>query len=847
MDAGTVSLVPRQLERDDVTRWRDRQRLMMAWYRALSEDSEAFTRHFEETYAPLAGLLETCIGRVLDIGGGIGMPRSFLPVGSEYVSLEPCEAWAHVDTTALAGRYPALAIPPTAVRGAGEFVPFPDNHFDAVLALWTLNYASDAGRVLWEAERVLKPGGQLLIVIENADTGADALPPEQIAVDGSTLAGFTRLSTRAVSPNPQHLLLHRVKGSRPASSSVDLGDLRKTSPISRGFGYSRGRPIDRVYIEQFLAGHAQLVAGRVLEVGDASYTERFGGPRVRRSDVLHVRPGVPGVTFVADLTDAPQIDSDTFDCVICTQTLHLIYDVRAAVRTLHRIVKPGGSILCTMPGISPIDDGEWQATWYWSVTPPAAQRLFAEVFGAARTQVGVHGNVLVATGFLQGLAAEDLSPEEFEPCDPAYPLVVTVLATKEETASTRRLVTVHSLTPQPGGVHLDSPIHGSWHAPSALTIQGWCGEASGVAALRAVAPARPDVSLTTGLPRPDVAERLPGVPACTGFSTSLDTTRLGEDLYLRVDLPDGTSPLVAAIRLSTWHRTRQSRPLTTVVIPCFNHSRFLGEAIESALSQTACDIEVIVVDDGSTDGCDRLVASFPGVRYHYQLNGGLPSARNAGLRLSAGDYIVFLDADDRLLGDAVKHGLASLQAHEHAVMTSGEHRYIDADGAVTTTWNRELPTKQHYLALLRGNYVGMVATALFRREALLGLGGFDESLGACEDYDLYLRLARRLELATHNSVVAEYRRLPDALSSDSALMLQSALHVLNRAPVSGPDEWRAAAEGKRYWRQLYGDAATRQACELWASGQRMRGARALVTALRRAPHEALSALKTRRT
>jgi SAM-dependent methyltransferase len=216
----------------------------------------------------------------------------------------------------------------------------------------------------------------------------------------------------------------------PPVGQVRLGDLRRVTPVSRVFGYDRGTPVDRYYIERFLARHAADIRGRVLEVGDDAYTRRFGGDRVAVRDVLHVKPGNPSATIVADLADGGQIPSDTFDCVILTQTLHLVYDVRAAIRTLHRILKPGGVLLATAPGITQRSADEWAASWYWAFTTLSVQRLFEEAFPPEHVSVKARGNVLAAVAFLHGLAAEELRRKELDERDSQYQLTITVRAVK---------------------------------------------------------------------------------------------------------------------------------------------------------------------------------------------------------------------------------------------------------------------------------------------------------------------------------------------------------------------------------------------------------------------------------
>jgi glycosyltransferase involved in cell wall biosynthesis/SAM-dependent methyltransferase len=218
----------------------------------------------------------------------------------------------------------------------------------------------------------------------------------------------------------------------PEVGGVKWGSWRRLIPISQSFGFDRGQPIDRYYIENFLSRHSQDIRGRVLEIGDNFYTQKFGEHRVTKSDVLHAVEGNPDATFVGDLTHAEGIPSDTFDCLILTQTLQYLYDVRSAVRSIYRILKPGGVALITLPSITPLSDRDWNSCWYWGFTTVSAQRLFAEVFSEANVQVETYGNVLAAMAFLQGLAVEELSREELDNCDPSYPVSITVRVVKPE-------------------------------------------------------------------------------------------------------------------------------------------------------------------------------------------------------------------------------------------------------------------------------------------------------------------------------------------------------------------------------------------------------------------------------
>lgn len=219
----------------------------------------------------------------------------------------------------------------------------------------------------------------------------------------------------------------------PPVGWVQFGSLRRLQPVSRTFGIDRGASIDRYYIEHFLARHAPDIHGCVLEIASNDYTRRFGEGRVARSEVLHVQEGNPRATIVDDLTSAKRIAPNSFDCIILTQTLQFIYDVRAAISNLHRILKPGGVLLATLPGISQIsryDMDRWGE--YWRFTMLSAHKLFEQVFAADRVTIQTYGNVLTANAFLQGLSVEELRPRELDYQDPDYQVIITVRAVKLE-------------------------------------------------------------------------------------------------------------------------------------------------------------------------------------------------------------------------------------------------------------------------------------------------------------------------------------------------------------------------------------------------------------------------------
>jgi SAM-dependent methyltransferase len=222
--------------------------------------------------------------------------------------------------------------------------------------------------------------------------------------------------------------------TRDAASTILA---RGLEPVSRKFGFDRGLPIDRYYVEHFLARQsgedeygAGDITGRVLEIGDDRYTEQFGR-QVERSDVFNFSDVSPGVTIVGDLSREDDMPPDAFDCIICTQTLLVVYDFRGAIRTLARGLRPGGVLLMTNPGITRLcrpDVDLWGD--YWRFTSLSMRRLLEEVFPPENVRVEAYGNVLSATAALYGLAASELTHEELDLRDADYEVIVASRATK---------------------------------------------------------------------------------------------------------------------------------------------------------------------------------------------------------------------------------------------------------------------------------------------------------------------------------------------------------------------------------------------------------------------------------
>jgi glycosyltransferase involved in cell wall biosynthesis len=289
----------------------------------------------------------------------------------------------------------------------------------------------------------------------------------------------------------------------------------------------------------------------------------------------------------------------------------------------------------------------------------------------------------------------------------------------------------------------------------------------------------------------------------------------------------------------------------SVVIPCYNQGRFLGEAIASAGAHQGLVSEIVVVDDGSTDETSTVALRDGSVTYLRQERRGLSEARNSGWRASSGDYVVFLDADDRLLPGAIKAGLEAFRRWPRAAFVFGHYELIDELGAVLPTWrelrvadDRTLTTgdfelalpdgrrvarssqarrvSDHYTAMLRRNYISMHAAVVYHRAVLEETRGFDPRLSALEDYEFYLRVTRTHPVAGHDEVVAQYRRHPAAMSCDTLNMLRMALFVLREQRpflAEHPGGNEAYEEGLTFWKRHYGKQLIRSVPSHLAAGR----------------------------
>jgi glycosyltransferase involved in cell wall biosynthesis len=254
--------------------------------------------------------------------------------------------------------------------------------------------------------------------------------------------------------------------------------------------------------------------------------------------------------------------------------------------------------------------------------------------------------------------------------------------------------------------------------------------------------------------------------------------------------------------------------VVSVIVPCYNQARFVADAIESVLAQTYTNVEIIVVNDGSTDHTADVVARYQTVGLIQQANRGLAAARNVGFDASRGKYIVFLDADDRLMSDALGSEIACLTTNPECAFVYGHVRLIDTEGALLPTPPQSCVDADQYVTLLAQNYIWTTGAVMYRREILDTVGGFDALVNASADLDLNVRITRTRPIRCLNKVVLEYRVHETNMSKDSTVMLRSSMAVLRAQwpHVRGKRRYeRALKAGIRGVQEEYGNRLGREA------------------------------------
>ena len=378
-----------------------------------------------------------------------------------------------------------------------------------------------------------------------------------------------------------------------------------------------------------------------------------------------------------------------------------------------------------------------------------------------------------------------------------------------------------------------------------ITVAGWVAADAAASSIEVVDERGHRVlRLPVDVERPDIHAAFPGIAGAPqhGFRGTLLVGTQHGLVRLRVHaVARGTTgPVIGTITLAP--RPAPPGELASVVIPCFNQAQFLGESIGSALGQTHPHVEVVVVDDGSSDNTRTVATSFPGIRVVPRANGGLPAARNSGLAAASGTYVVFLDADDRLLPRAVAIGVDALRERPHHSAAFGWYRQVDVAGHPLPTPPLARLDGEPYEALLRTNWTGGQPTAVYRRDVLDAIGWFDESLQAAEDYELNLRIVHASRIHRHGQVVVEYRRHAGTMSTDLLLMLDQVLQALDlqwRHVAHEPRLRSAWRQGRRFWREYYGAAVADTLAAAMTRRRWPKGLPGLARFARRRPDEAL--------
>lgn len=359
------------------------------------------------------------------------------------------------------------------------------------------------------------------------------------------------------------------------------------------------------------------------------------------------------------------------------------------------------------------------------------------------------------------------------------------------------------------GWHL-RPLKPDEHPHRGLALGGWAlAEEKPVLGVELLHQGHVVARAPATLPRPDIAEGHPSLPHAgnCGFALNLDLLPTREEVELEARAVLDPLDRVPIARLAARRPSEEGAEAVSVVIPCFRQAHFLSEAIESVLVQDHGAIEIIVVDDGSPDNVGEVASRYPGVKCLRRPNGGLAAARNAGLEAAGGEFLLFLDADDRLLAGAIGRGLEELGADPEAMMAAGTWQLIGEEGEPLPADPPRQPPAA-FPALLESCFISTPAAVLYRRELFRQIGNFDSAVSASADYDLYLRTAARFPVRLHQHTVAEYRRHGANMTRDPELIMAAETTVLERqAPlVAGdPELGEALRRGIERSRSYHGE------------------------------------------
>jgi glycosyltransferase involved in cell wall biosynthesis len=371
------------------------------------------------------------------------------------------------------------------------------------------------------------------------------------------------------------------------------------------------------------------------------------------------------------------------------------------------------------------------------------------------------------------------------------------------------------------GAFIDEPKPGAVLDAHSVDLLGWAlGERTRVVAVEFLIDGKVFWRAAVRAERPDLAEAFTDYPdaARAGFRTTLNLIGTPQDFEIE---------LVAVLKgqhrvhfgmvhgRHSWRRdlAPDFAELVSVVIPCFGQSHFLSEAIESVLAQSYPHLEVLVIDDASPDNASQIAARYPGVRCLRCENLGMAGARNLGIRSTSGDFLIFLDADDRLMPTAIETGVTLLREHSEAAAVSGKFRRIAQDGAPIETFEQPIVQRDHYSRLMTENWAGFPARSVYRRAVFEHVKGFDPDLDAAADFGLNLEIARQFPFWSHGELVAEHRTHGGNSSGDAGRMLAQSLAAVRRQRryTRGSPELRSAYRtARRFWKRYYGELLVAQ-------------------------------------
>lgn len=203
-----------------------------------------------------------------------------------------------------------------------------------------------------------------------------------------------------------------------------------TNPVSMFYGFDRGLPIDRYYIEEFLEQNKQYIKGVCLEVQDDGYCKKYGQDRVIKQDILDIVSNNKKATIIADIKDLSQIKDFTYDCIVLTQVLQYVDDLDGAIAECKRVLKNQGVLLVTLPSAAKIDPDAGTKNDYWRFTEASAKYLFSKYFESSKLEIKTHGNAALLWQSLAGFSQQDTYKKFFKMNNPAFPLIVTVRGIK---------------------------------------------------------------------------------------------------------------------------------------------------------------------------------------------------------------------------------------------------------------------------------------------------------------------------------------------------------------------------------------------------------------------------------